>query len=136
MSMGNFAIFSEHQRGALMKERIKELCRGKGISVNKLEEELGFAKGYISKLGKTNPSSQKLKQIADYFGVSLEYLTTGSQPDSEIPYYINDDAREMAQFLYENPDYKVLFDASRKVSKKDLDTVKAIIDKFKDPNLD
>ena len=119
-----------------MKERIKELCRGKGISVNKLEEELGFAKGYISKLGKTNPSSQKLKQIADYFGVSLEYLTTGSQPDSEIPHYINDDAREMAQFLYENPDYKVLFDASRKVSKKDLDTVKAIIDKFKDPNLD
>jgi len=46
-------------------------------------------------------------------------------------YYLNDAAREMAQFMFENPEYKVLFDASRKVSKEDIDTVKAILDKFK-----
>lgn len=115
-----------------MKERIKELCRIKGISVNKLEEELGFAKGYISKLGKTNPNSQKLRQLADYFGVSMDYLTTGEEKtDSEYPYYLNDDAKEMAEFIFKNPEYKVLFDASRKVSKEDIATVMTIMDKFK-----
>ncbi len=115
-----------------MKERIKELCRIKGISVNKLEEELGFAKGYISKLGNSNPNSQKLRQLADYFGVSMDYLTTGEEKtEPEYPYYLNDDAKEMAEFIFKNPEYKVLFDASRKVSKEDIATVMTIMDKFK-----
>ena len=36
----------------------------------------------------------------------------------------------MAQFLYENPDYKVLFDASRKVKKEDIEFVKQMIDRM------
>ena len=32
----------------------------------------------------------------------------------------HDDARDIAQFLYENPEYKVLFDASRNVKKEDI----------------
>ena len=34
----------------------------------------------------------------------------------------------MAQFLFDNPDYKVLFDASRKVKKEDIEKVKRMID--------
>ena len=52
------------------------------------------------------------------------------------PYYLNDDAREMAQFMFENPEYKVLFDASRKISKEDIETVKNIMDKFRSPDAD
>ena len=59
---------------------------------------------------------------------------TTSSNIEEIPYYLNDDASEMAQFMFENPEYKVLFDASRKVSKDDIDVVKAIMDKFKGDN--
>ena len=33
-----------------LKERIQELCKRKNISMNQLEQELGFGKGYISKL--------------------------------------------------------------------------------------
>ena len=35
-------------------------------------------------------------------------------------YYPNPEARNMAQFLFENPEYKVLFDASRKVKPEDI----------------
>ena len=45
-------------------------------------------------------------------------------------YYLDDDAKDMAQFLYENPDYKVLFDASRKVKKEDIEFVKQMLDRF------
>lgn len=62
-----------------MKERVKELCKIKGISMNLAEIEIGLAKGYISKLDKINPNTKTLQKIADYFGVSLEYLTTGKE---------------------------------------------------------
>ena len=65
----NFAIFSEYlKRSYLMdlKERIQELCKRKNISMNQLEQELGFGKGYISKLGKSTPNATKIQQIAQY----------------------------------------------------------------------
>lgn len=61
-----------------LKERIKQLCKEYGISMNKLEDELGFGKGYISKLGSSKPNVNKLQQIADYFGVSLDILMNGN----------------------------------------------------------
>ena len=45
--------------------------------MNQLETELNFGKGYISKLGKSTPNITKIKQIADYFGVTVDYLMTG-----------------------------------------------------------
>ena len=45
-------------------------------------------------------------------------------------YYINREARELAEFLHKNPEYKVLFDASRKVKKEDIEFVKQLIDRM------
>lgn len=55
-----------------IKERVKELCKEKGISLNKLEQEIGVASGYLSKLD--NPGIRTIKLIADYFDVSVDYL--------------------------------------------------------------
>lgn len=60
-----------------IKERIKDLCKKKGITVNKLETELGFGTGYISKLDKSTPNAKKIQTIADYFNVSVDYLMNG-----------------------------------------------------------
>ena len=54
--------------------------------MNKLEEELGFGKGYISKLDKSNPNVAKIKKIAEYLDVSLEYLLTGKEPQYDYLY--------------------------------------------------
>lgn len=45
--------------------------------MNKLESDCGFGRGYVSKLEKSTPNSQKLQKIADYFNISLDYLMTG-----------------------------------------------------------
>lgn len=80
-----------------MKERIKELCKLKGISLNKLEESLGFGKGYLSKLNTSTPNTAKIKQIADYFGVTVDYLMTGK---SDIKTELNlKDERDIAKDL-------------------------------------
>ncbi len=62
-----------------MRQRIKDLCRKHEISMNALEKELGLGIGYISKLGKTTPSTKKIQLIADYFNVSVDYLMTGKE---------------------------------------------------------
>lgn len=81
MSSVIFAFFSEFKENydMTLKERIKKLCKDRGISMNKLEDECGFAKGYISKLDKSTPNSDRLQTIADYFGVSLDFLMTGEE---------------------------------------------------------
>lgn len=58
-------------------EQIRDIAKSKGCSINKLEQELGFARSSINKFNKNKPSVDKLQQIADYLGVSLDYLITG-----------------------------------------------------------
>lgn len=64
-------------------ERIKELCEKKGIAQTALEKELGFGRGSIGKLRKGNTTAERLQKIADYFGVSVPYLTTGKEESKE-----------------------------------------------------
>ena len=65
-----------------MFERIKELCKRDGISIARLERDLGFANGSLSKSsGKIE--SCRLKAIADYFGVNMEYILTGEMKRGE-----------------------------------------------------
>lgn len=62
-------------------ERIKVVAKEHNTSINKLEKELGFPRSSISKYNTNTPSYDKLQKIADFLGVSLEYLTTGKEKD-------------------------------------------------------
>ena len=66
-----------------MKERVKKLCKQKGVSMNQAEQEIGLAKGYISKLNNCNPSAKTIQKIADYFGVSVTAIIEEEQDPVE-----------------------------------------------------
>jgi transcriptional regulator with XRE-family HTH domain len=55
-------------------ERIKLLAKNQGKSLNKVEEDLGYGKNVLYRLKNTNPSAERLEEIADYFDVSVDYL--------------------------------------------------------------
>lgn len=55
-------------------EKVKELCQKHGISLNTLEEKLGYSRNTLYGLKKTKPSAERLQEIADYFQVSTDYL--------------------------------------------------------------
>lgn len=57
-----------------MLEVIKELCKRRGISVNDLEDALGYSKNTLYRLRSQNAGADKVKAIADYFDVSADYL--------------------------------------------------------------
>ena len=63
----------------VLYERVKEVAKSRGYSINRLELELGFARSSISKFNKNTPSAEKIQQIADLLGVSVDYLLNGKE---------------------------------------------------------
>ena len=63
---------------------ISELCKKRNLAITALERELGFGRGSIGKLRTGNTTLERLQKIADYFGVSVNYLTTGKEPETQI----------------------------------------------------
>ncbi|HFI0323944.1 TPA: helix-turn-helix domain-containing protein [Streptococcus suis] len=55
-------------------EKIKELADRHGISINKLEERLGYSRNTIYNLKTKKPNAERIAEIADYFNVSTDYL--------------------------------------------------------------
>ena len=55
-------------------ERVKLLCKEKKIPISRLEKECGFGNATIRGWKESSPSVEKLKAVADYFHVSIEYL--------------------------------------------------------------
>lgn len=53
---------------------ISNLCRSKNISITKLEREMGFGNSTIRGWAKSSPTVEKLKAVADYFGVTIDEL--------------------------------------------------------------
>ena len=55
-------------------DRIKELAKKQGFSINSLEEKLGYSRNTIYNLKNSKPSTERISEIADYFNVSTDYL--------------------------------------------------------------
>lgn len=60
-----------------MENRIAELRKEQGLTLKQLGEILGVRDSTLSQYetGKRNPQLGFLQEVADYFGVSIEYLT-------------------------------------------------------------
>lgn len=55
-------------------KNVKTICANRNISVRMLENSLGFPRSSICKWDTNTPSVDKVKKVADYFGVSIEYF--------------------------------------------------------------
>lgn len=83
-------------------ERIENLRHSQRISQGKLEKELGFSNGSISKWKNSMPTPERLQKIADYFGVTVDYLMTGKEESKEkAPELAARDERDIEKKLTE-----------------------------------
>lgn len=55
-------------------ERVKELCKSRGISIKRLEEILDIPNNTIYQWKRISPSLDKIEKLADFFNVSTDYL--------------------------------------------------------------
>lgn len=76
---------------SIIYQRIKKLCEEKGISINKLENEIGVACSSLQKWKNTySPSMDKIIKIANYFNVSVDYLLGRVDVKTPIPEILGD----------------------------------------------
>ena len=99
----------------------EQLLQKYGVSTYRVSKETGIAQSVFSswKNGISTPKQDKLKKIADYFTVSVEYLMTGEEKEA-ARYYINDETAQVAQEIFENKELRALFDVQRDMEADDL----------------
>lgn len=98
-------------------ERIKEVAKVKGYSINRLEKELGYPRSSISKYNKNVPSMEKIQKIADFLNVPITDITEEEKTER---YYINDETAQVAQEIFENKELRALFDVQKDMAPDDL----------------
>jgi transcriptional regulator with XRE-family HTH domain len=120
-------MFSEFLEGKMdTYDRYVALRDDKGVKDATVARETGIPRSTFTewKTGRSKPGLEKMKKLADYFGVSVEYLATGKA------HYIDDDVLRIAQQLMVDEDLRILFDTTKKVKKEDLVLIQAMAEKL------
>lgn len=102
-----------------------------GLSYQELSDLTGINKstlqryetGFIKKV----PINQ-VQIIAKALNVTPGYLMGWENNKENQTYYLNPEAAKMAQEIYDNPQYKVLFDATKKLKPESIKEVMKFID--------
>lgn len=79
-----------------------------------------------------SPSPDVIEKLANIYEVSIDYLITGKESTStKDGYYRAPEAAEYAKYLRTRPEAKLLFSASRDMSKEDIEEVVNYIEYLK-----
>jgi len=113
-----------------MYEIFEELLKKNGITAYRVAKETGITTATLTswKQGKYTPKQEKLQKIADYFGVSIDYLMTGKEALTEQQLTRRDE-REIEKILNQTRDQLLsqeglMFDGMP-ASQEDIDSILA-----------
>lgn len=109
-------------------DNLKYFLGERGMTQADLANRLGMTKGAISDWmgGRAMPRMAKIQQIAQILDIENSDLV--EERNNNNKYFVNKEVQEIAQELYNNPEARTLFRASQKLSKEDMQVVKAMID--------
>lgn len=115
-----------------MAQNLQRLMDSRGIDRNRLCADLGFKYTTLTDWlkGNTYPRIDKIEMMANYFGIEKSDLIE-DKSDINEPYYIDPEVSEYAQAVKDNPNLRILFDASKDMSKDDIDFVVNMIEGLK-----
>ncbi len=82
-------------------EKLRELRKEKGISLKELGAEMGVAESTMSlyENGKRQPDYETLLKLAEFFGVTVDYLLRGDDNFERLPeelVILNRNAKKMS----------------------------------------
>lgn len=89
-------------QGENIVERVKRLCKTKGVSVSQMQQDLGLPQGGVYKWNKHTPSFPALQKMSAYFGVSIDYILEGAD-EQELIIDIRFELNKLVSMLRDNP---------------------------------
>lgn len=117
--------------GEILVDRIRNICKKKGISIAQMEKELKWSQGLISRWSKNSPSIGKVMDVVRYLGVSYEELLGEIDSDEQQEeeketlshklYHVTemgDIAWELCDKEFKNSDVRELIDSKGETSCK------------------
>jgi transcriptional regulator with XRE-family HTH domain len=131
-----------------------ELRKSRDLTQEDMAKILGVGSSTIGmwETGKRTPTRAKYEAISDFFNVDIDYLygktdikrrTMYDDRGNEytyIPpergYYTDKETAAMAQELFDNPDYRMLFDAAKDSKPEDIKMVADMLTRLKQTNPD
>ena len=116
-------------------ERLRYVLNEKKITQSELSKRTGIRQSSISDWlnGRYEPKQDKIYLIAQALGVSPSWLlgydeTTSNQTEG---YYVDPETAEFAEYLRTRPEARLLFSASRGISKEDMEKAVEYIELLK-----
>lgn len=58
----------------MLYDKIKEICKEKGVSVASVEKKAGLKSGAISKWNISSPTVKSIQAVANHLGMTVEEL--------------------------------------------------------------
>ena len=112
-----------------MYEVFEQLLQKFGVTTADVCKYTGIGQSTMSnwKSRRNLISGKNAQLIADYFGVSVDYLMTGKEKEGGERYYLNEETTKMAQTIFENKELRMLFDAAQDASPDDLQAVHSML---------
>ncbi len=106
-----------------------QLCKDHNITTYQAAKEAHIGQSTISewRLGTSVPRDKTLRKIADYFGVTLEYLK-GESPDPYPDGPTASELRELLEVLRSRSDVRMLFSLAKDATPEDVRRAAAIIE--------
>ena len=108
---------------------IKHQCDLRGITPARLCADLGMPKSTTTelKMGRARTLSyDKMKKMADYFGISVEQLAGDAAADADA------EMAEILETLRSRPEMRTLFSVTKSATREDVEKAVAIIEALRD----
>lgn len=126
----------EKEYGRIIGKNLKRLAWERKKTQADIARDLDISKATISSWmnGTRVPRMDKIDLLCKYFMVKRSDILEDSE---EVPisgqdefYYLDEETRGIVDLMHKNPEYKVLFSASRKLKPEDLAIIKAMIERM------
>ncbi|MFV0518404.1 MAG: helix-turn-helix domain-containing protein [Aminipila sp.] len=113
-----------------INDKLKEARKNANLTQEEVEYKSGIKKKTISNWenGVSRPDVDNIALLCKIYKVKPNDLFEWEENNS---YYLDNEAAEIAQEIYEDKDLRMLFDASRKVSKNDIQLVIDMVKRLK-----
>lgn len=107
-------------------DKLQDLILKRKTNVNELAIRAKVSPSTLYSIIKRNSTKADIDiliRIANILGVPVDYFS-----DESKTYYLNSETAALAQEIHDNPQYKVMFDATRKLKPQSIEEVMKFID--------
>ena len=114
----------------LFSQRLVSIMQENNINQVELSKILGVSESTVGKwiLCKAIPRMGVIQTLSDYFHVGKSYFL---EEDANTGYYTDPTVNAYAEQLRTNPNMRLLFDATKDMTKEDIDYVVDLVNRLK-----